>query len=199
MEWARDWLAGEVIHSRLDLLDRLVQSILMHLGRDYRVLWTEDDWKQVQSGHFQIILMYLDDAISLTYEGSGKADNIVLYARNYVHWHGKLQYTVSFTRPAAALMDHKAAIQLVSLLQYRVFSPVHPLAELPVNCLATVLAYLSPTDSNRLSVSSYSLYITLQSQSLWQLAYIFRFGDPMFSLNTVNWRIAYSHQARIPS
>lgn len=199
MEWTREWLHGEVLHSGLELLDRLLQSILCAFGGDFRLISAEDDWKQVQSGAYQFLLLYLDQAISVSYEGNGKSDTIVLFARNYTHWNGKLQYTVSAFRPATALLDQFAAFQLASLLKSRVFAPVPPLAGLPVNCLATILAFLSPADCKRLSLSSFGLYMTLQSQSLWQLTYILRFGDPMFALKAVDWRTAYSHQVQVPS
>lgn len=197
MEWTREWLQGEVLHSGLELLDKLIQSILCAVGRNFQVISAEDDWKQVQSGPYQFILLYLDQAISISYQGNGKSDTILLFARNYTHWHGKLQYTVSAFRPATALLDRFSAIQLVSLLKSRIFSPIPALAGLPVNCLASVLAFLSPADCNQLNLSSFGLYTALQSQSLWQLTYILRYGDPMFALTTVDWRAAFSHQAQV--
>ena len=193
-ELGSQWLSGAVLHSGLELLDHLIAGILHNFTGEYQVIWSEDDWKQVKSGSYTFLFGYMNDAVSVSYEGMGRTDTIILYAGTYIHWTKKLQYTVSEHKPATALFHQAAVTRLVSILQHRVLAPVHPFP-IPINCMAVVLSFIDPKDSQRLSMCSSSLHITLQSQSLWQLAYIFRFGDPMFSLQSVDWRSAYRNQA----
>ena len=142
-------------------------------------------------GSLTLVLLHMPDNIIIDSTNlHGQIITIHIKLNSYSNPIQTLKYTVSEHKTFDALLK-PAAKRLKCVLENRLFGKCSRLGSLGDGILYTILNFLKSRDIRALIISEHRLYERSSNKLFWKGIYSFRYGDPIFKTEFVNWKELY--------
>jgi hypothetical protein len=143
------------------------------------------------SGSLTLLMLYMPDNIIIDSTNlHGQIITIHLKLNSYSNPIHTLKYTVSEHKPFEALLKPPAR-RLRFVLENRLIGICSRLSSLGDGILYTIMSFLKSRDIRALIISEHRLHERSSNKIFWKGIYSFRYGDPIFKTEFVNWKDLY--------
>lgn len=143
------------------------------------------------SGSLTLLMLYMPENIIIDSTNlHGQIITIHIKLNSYSNPIQTLKYTVSEDKPFEALLKPPAR-RLKCVLENRLLGKYSRLSNLGDGILYTIMSFLRSRDIRALIISEHRLYERSSNKLFWKGIYSFRYGDPIFKTEFVNWKDLY--------
>lgn len=190
----------EATHSQLtfynshQVLTHYIISILSSLF-SVSIQMSSDSYSSLllthSTGSITLLMLYMPDNIIIDSTNlHGQIITIHIKLNSYSNPIQTLKYTVSEHKPFESLLK-PAAKRMKCVLENRLIGKCSRLASLGDGILYTIMSFLKSRDIRALIISEHRLYERSSNKLFWKGIYSFRYGDPIFKTEFVNWKELY--------
>lgn len=183
-----------VFYNCSQVLTHYINSILSSLF-SLQIQLSSDNYTHIllthSTGCLTVMLLYMPDHLIIDSTNlQGHFITVHLKLSSYTHPIHTLKYTVSQSKPFEGLLK-PAAGRLKYILRNRLIGTCSILSSMGDGILYTILSFLKSRDIKALILTEYKLYERTTKKLFWKGIYSFRYGDPIFKTEFVNWKDLY--------